>query len=70
MGGIASSTLSMADIVKTTIWLTHADHFPVVNSIYTEYMADPAPARSTPVVIALPYPGALLSIEATAMRNS
>jgi 2-iminobutanoate/2-iminopropanoate deaminase len=61
--------LSMSDIVKTTIWLTDAAHFPTVNGIYAGYMGDPAPARSAPVVSALPYPGALLSIEAIASRH-
>jgi 2-iminobutanoate/2-iminopropanoate deaminase len=61
--------LSMGDVVKTTIWLTDSSHFAIVNAIYAEYVGDPAPARSAPVVTALPYPGALLSIEAIAVRG-
>lgn len=63
-----SAGLSMTDVVKTTIWLTDSSHFATVNAIYAEYMGDPAPARSAPVVTALPYPGAQLSIEAIAVR--
>src|SRR5947209_4033013 len=66
---LSAAGLSMANIVKTTIWLTDSSHFPTVNGIYAEYMGDPAPARSAPVVTALPYPGALLSIEAIAVRG-
>jgi 2-iminobutanoate/2-iminopropanoate deaminase len=61
--------LTMTDVVKTTIWLTDGAHFATVNSIYAEYMGDPPPARSAPVVAAIPYPGALLSIEAIAVRR-
>jgi 2-iminobutanoate/2-iminopropanoate deaminase len=66
---LSAAGLSLADVVKTTIWLTDTGHFPTVNGIYAEYMGDPPPARSAPVVTALPYPGALLSIEAIAMRG-
>jgi 2-iminobutanoate/2-iminopropanoate deaminase len=67
---LSAAGLSMSNVVKTTIWLTNSDHFAAVNGIYAEYMGDPPPARSAPVVTALPYPGALLSIEAIAVRRS
>lgn len=66
---LTATGLTMADVVKTTLWLTDSSHFPTVNAIYAEYMGDPPPARSAPVVTAIPYPGALLSIEAIAVRS-
>jgi 2-iminobutanoate/2-iminopropanoate deaminase len=58
---------SMADVVKTTLWLTDATHFATVNEIYARHMPNPAPARSAPIVAALPR-GFLISVEAIAVR--
>jgi len=58
---------SMADVVKTTLWLTDAEHFATVNEIYARHLPAPAPARSTPILAALPR-GFLISIEAIALR--
>jgi 2-iminobutanoate/2-iminopropanoate deaminase len=58
---------SMSDVVKTTLWLTDATHFATVNEIYARHMPAPAPARSTPILAALPR-GFLISIEAIAVR--
>jgi 2-iminobutanoate/2-iminopropanoate deaminase len=56
------------DIVKTTIFLADIGDFAAVNAVYTRFMADPPPARSTFQVGALPK-GALIEIEAIARRN-
>jgi len=61
--------LSMADIVKTTIFLTDMNDFATVNGIYTTHVVDPPPARSTIAVSALPR-GARIEIEAIARRPS
>jgi 2-iminobutanoate/2-iminopropanoate deaminase len=58
---------SMPDVVKTTLWLTDATHVATVNEIYARHMPQPAPARSAPIVAALPR-GFLISIEAIAVR--
>jgi 2-iminobutanoate/2-iminopropanoate deaminase len=58
---------SMSDVVKTTLWLTDATHFATVNEIYARHLPEPAPARSTPILAALPR-GFLISIEAIAVR--
>jgi 2-iminobutanoate/2-iminopropanoate deaminase len=58
---------TMADVVKTTLWLTDAAHFALVNEIYARHMPAPAPARSAPIVASLPR-GFLISIEAIARR--
>ena len=60
---------SMSDVVKTTLWLTDAAHFATVNAIYARHLPEPAPARSTPIVAALPR-GFLISIEAIAVKPS
>lgn len=57
--------LTMADIVKTTIFLTDMAHFATVNAIYAKHVPDPPPARSTVAVTALPK-GAHIEIEAIA----
>jgi len=58
---------SMADVVKTTMFLTDMNAFAAVNAIYARHVADPPPARSTVAVSALPR-GALIEIEAIARR--
>jgi 2-iminobutanoate/2-iminopropanoate deaminase len=58
---------SFADVVKTTIFLANIADFAAINAIYARFMADPAPARSTFAVGALPK-GALIEIEAIAHR--
>jgi 2-iminobutanoate/2-iminopropanoate deaminase len=60
--------LSMADVVKTTIFLTDMNDFSSVNTIYAKHVVDPPPARSTVAVAALPK-GARIEIEAIARRR-
>ncbi len=57
------------DVVKTTIYLVDMDHFAEVNAIYAERFAAAPPARSTVAVAALPK-GALVEIDAVAIRSS
>ena len=58
---------SMADVVKTTIFLADIADFAAVNAIYARYMPEPPPARSTFAVAALPK-GGLVEIDALAHR--
>ena len=60
--------LTLADVVKTTIFLADIGDFAAVNGVYARYMADPPPARSTFAVAALPK-GARIEIEAIAYRR-
>ena len=62
-----SAGLSFADVVKTTIMLTDIADFAAVNGIYSRFVIDPPPARSTFAVSALPK-GARIEIEAIARR--
>jgi 2-iminobutanoate/2-iminopropanoate deaminase len=60
--------LSMGDVVKTTVFMSDLANFAAMNSIYERHVIDPAPARSTVQVAALPR-GALVEIEAIARRS-
>lgn len=57
---------SMADVVKTTIFLVDIGQFATVNAIYSTAFPSPPPARSTVQVAALPL-GGLVEIEAIAL---
>jgi 2-iminobutanoate/2-iminopropanoate deaminase len=57
--------LTMADIVKTTIFLTNMADFQAVNEIYASSFTGDFPARSTVQVSSLPK-GGLVEIEAIA----
>ncbi|HEU5203288.1 MAG TPA: RidA family protein [Candidatus Limnocylindrales bacterium] len=59
---------TLADVVKTTIFLADMGDFAAVNAIYATFMPDPPPARSTVAVSGLPK-GALVEIEAIARRS-
>ncbi len=60
--------LSLADVVKTTIFLADINDFPAVNDIYGGYFDEKPPARSTVQVAALPG-GFLVEIEVIAARK-
>jgi len=59
--------MTMADVVKTTVFLADIDDFAAVNAVYARHVPDPPPARSTFAVGALPK-GGLVEIEAIARR--
>lgn len=56
---------SLANVVKTTIFLTDMSDFATVNEIYGRYLTGVAPARSTVAVKSLPR-GAVVEIDAVA----
>ena len=59
---------TLADVVKTTCFLTDINDFATFNGIYARFMPDPPPARSTFAVKGLPK-AALVEIEAIAVRD-
>jgi 2-iminobutanoate/2-iminopropanoate deaminase len=67
-GLLKSEGLSLADVVKTTIFLTDLGNFQIVNEIYGSYFKNQPPARSTVQVSALPK-GARVEIEVIACAN-
>ena len=59
--------LGYADIAKTTIFVTDMGDFATVNAVYSEFVGDSKPARSTVGVAALPL-GVPVEIEVIAAR--
>ena len=59
---------TFADVVKTTCFLADINDFAAFNDVYVRFVSDPAPARSTFQVAALPR-GGLIEIEAIAVRS-
>jgi 2-iminobutanoate/2-iminopropanoate deaminase len=66
---LSAAGASMADVVKTTIFLVDISQFATVNGIYGTAFPSPPPARSTVQVAALPL-GGLVEIEAIALLKS
>jgi 2-iminobutanoate/2-iminopropanoate deaminase len=64
---IEAAGYTMADVVKTTIYLTDLKAFKEVNQIYEGFFSGDFPARATIQVAALPR-GALVEIDAIACR--
>jgi 2-iminobutanoate/2-iminopropanoate deaminase len=61
--------LSLANVVKTTVFLTNLADFAVLNEVYGRFFTNDAPARSTVQVAALPK-GASVEIEVVAVYGS
>jgi 2-iminobutanoate/2-iminopropanoate deaminase len=59
--------MSLADVVKTTIYLASLDDFSTVNTVYGGFFEHDPPARATIEVSRLPL-GALVEIEAMARK--
>ena len=57
--------LGLADVVKTTVYMTDLSQFPAMNEVYARHFAAPFPARATVQVSALPK-GVVIEIEAVA----
>ena len=62
---LESAGLTMGNVVKTTVFLADMNDFAEMNSVYSEFFAEPYPARSAVAVKALPK-GALVEIEVIA----
>ena len=62
---LAAAGCSMADVVRTTIYLVDLRDFSAVNEVYGRFFGTPYPARATVQVAALPR-GALVEIDAIA----
>jgi 2-iminobutanoate/2-iminopropanoate deaminase len=65
---LGSVQLSMADVIKTTVFLTDIGDFQAMNAAYREYFSAPYPARSTVAVVTLARPDLVVEIEAVAGR--
>ena len=63
---LAEAGATVANVVKTTIFLADLAHFATVNQLYGEVFGHEPPARSTVQVAALPK-GGLVEIEVIAL---
>ena len=57
--------LTMANVIKTTVFLADMADFADMNAVYAEFFTEPYPARSAVAVKTLPK-GALVEIEVVA----
>jgi 2-iminobutanoate/2-iminopropanoate deaminase len=64
---LATEGASLADVVKTTVFLRHMRDFKLMNEVYAEVMDGHRPARSTVAVVELPAV-ALVEVEAIAYK--
>ncbi len=60
--------LTLANVVKTTVYLADMGDFVAMNEIYSQFFSQPFPARSAVAVKALPK-GALVEVEVIAARG-
>ena len=64
-GLLESENLTMANIIKTTCYLSDMSNFAAFNEVYGSYFTDNPPAKSTVAVKSLPK-DALVEVEITA----
>ena len=64
---LESVGLSMAPVVKTTVFLADMNDFAGMNEVYADFFAAPFPARSAVAVKTLPK-GASVEIECVAVK--
>ena len=65
---LESAGLSLANVVKTTVFLADMADFAAMNEVYASFFAAPFPARSAVAVKTLPK-GALVEIECIAAKS-
>ncbi len=66
---LGAAGLSMANVIKSNVYLTDVNDFAAMNKIYETYFEAPYPARTTVAVAALPG-GAHVEIEVVAAKAS
>lgn len=64
---LAAADLSLANVVKTTVYMTDLGQFAAMNEVYARHFQEPFPARATVQVGALPK-GAAVEIDVVAVR--
>lgn len=67
-GVLEASGSSLANVVKTTVFLKNMSDFSKMNAVYAQFLGEMPPARSTVEVAGLPK-GALVEIEAVALTS-
>lgn len=64
---LEAAGLSLANVVKTTVFLADMGDFAAMNEVYSEFFAAPFPARSAVAVKTLPK-NALVEVECIAAK--
>lgn len=64
---LSEKSLTLSDVVKTTVLLDNMNDFTEMNSVYSEFFSEPYPARACFEVAKLPL-NALVEIEVIAIR--
>ena len=64
---LEASGLSLAKVVKTTVFLADMGDFAAMNEVYAQFFTEPFPARSAVAVKTLPK-GALVEVECIASK--
>lgn len=64
---LLAADMNFSHIIKTTIFLTNMNDFPLVNEVYGKYFSAQPPARSTVAVSGLPK-GVNVEIEVLAQK--
>ena len=59
--------ISMANVMKTTVFLSDMNNFAAMNEVYAEFFSEPLPARSAIAVKTLPK-NALVEVECIAAK--
>ena len=66
---VSDAGLTLADVVRTTVFLADMNDFAAMNEVYRTYFSEPYPARSTVQAARLPR-DARIEIDAVAYRVS
>lgn len=66
---LKEKNMTLANVIKTTVFLKDLNDFAVMNGIYKEYFGETFPARSCVQVAKLPLDG-LVEIEAIAKKSN
>lgn len=64
---LEANKMTLADVVKTTVYLADITEFAAMNEVYAEFFSEPYPARAAFQVAALPK-GAKVEIEVVAVH--
>ncbi|MDR6718848.1 Rid family detoxifying hydrolase [Paenibacillus sp. 2003] len=65
---LSEASLTLEDVVKTSVFMTNLDHFGEMNDMYSNYFGNHHPARTTVQVAKLPR-GAEIEIELVAIKR-
>lgn len=64
---LAENGMTLANVIKTTVFLANLNDFTAMNEVYAQFFTQPFPARSCVQVAAIPK-GSLVEIECIAVK--